>query len=581
MSAEDALAARSPDPVVAALLRLAADGRLVEQVQAGSGQAFETLFDRHRGPVLALCRRMLTSPEDAEDAMQQTFLDAYSDLVRSETPRRLRPWLYGIARNRCLIMLRARREHPSEQLHRVAIDDVFAELTTREDMREILTDVARLPDDQRAAIVLAKLGGISYDEIARLLACPRQKVKALVFQARSSLAAGRAARETPCGEIREQLATLRGGALRQTSLRRHVRDCPGCRAFRDEVRAGRRRLRLLHPVSALVSLKRAVLGGMPGAGAGGGGAGAGVAVSVGSVSVGGVSASGLAATVLATAAVPVGAVAVAVTPWGDVGAALHTFARAAGVSAVAPADTSAAHAEGERTASEPARDHSSARVRAGASDHDGPPPTEANDLGTHPAATQHADRKASTDENSKGKSTSAMPADAPKPAGSGSPPPIRSEPTPPTRPDPAAPPRTQRARTPPMPPSPATPPRKDLPIPAEHPGASGSPRANGQSPPPAPAVPGKPAAPGTPPAVGRPAPPQDRVVRAPAAGATGGSAPTPDTKPSATAAPATDVSHTPTRRATVPDPPPRAAQRQQGDEAPGAPPLRRPPDAHR
>ena len=79
--------------------------------------------------------------------------------------------------------------------------------------------------------MLSELGDLSHDEIAEVLGVRRDKVKALVFQARESLAGWRAARETPCAEIREQLATLRGGALRRATLRRHLARCPGCRAF--------------------------------------------------------------------------------------------------------------------------------------------------------------------------------------------------------------------------------------------------------------------------------------------------------------------------------------------------------------
>jgi hypothetical protein len=66
---------------------------------------------------------------------------------------------------------------------------------------------------------------------------PRAKVKALVFQARRSLIASRTARDTPCADIRPQLASLRAGPLRRTTLLRHLRDCAGCRGFRTDVMA--------------------------------------------------------------------------------------------------------------------------------------------------------------------------------------------------------------------------------------------------------------------------------------------------------------------------------------------------------
>jgi RNA polymerase sigma factor (sigma-70 family) len=281
----------------APLLRVSSDQRLVEHVRAGSERAFELLFDRHHRSVLAFCTHMLGSRYEAEDAAQQTFLTAYRELVHTERPIALRPWLYAIARHRCLTMLRARREHPvADVSERAATYQLAAELDTREELRAVLVDLARLPDDQRAALVLSQLDDLSHDEIARILGCPRDKVRAIVFQARSALSASRAARDTPCAEIREQLATLRGGSLRRALLRRHVYDCPGCRAFRDQMRAQRRALGLLLPVTPALGLKRAVLGTVLGSGGGGGGA------LVGASALGGA----VAATALVAVAVPVG-----------------------------------------------------------------------------------------------------------------------------------------------------------------------------------------------------------------------------------------------------------------------------------
>ena len=96
--------------VPARLLRLASDERLVDALRGGSEAAFEVIYTRHHRGVLSFCRHMLGSVEEAEDAVQHTFLAAYRDLLRSDKPIHLRPWLYAIARNRCLSVLRARRE---------------------------------------------------------------------------------------------------------------------------------------------------------------------------------------------------------------------------------------------------------------------------------------------------------------------------------------------------------------------------------------------------------------------------------------------------------------------------------------
>lgn len=258
---------RAGIPLSKRLLRLASDDRLVEHVRAGSHPAFEVIFDRHHRGVLAFCRHMLGSVEEAEDAVQHTFMAAYGELVRPGKEIALRPWLYAIARNRCVSCLRARRESPVAEIVEPSTENLSAAVQRRIDLRDLLRDLVALPDDQRAALVLAEVGAVSYGEIAEVLGCPREKVKALVFQARSSLIATRTARETSCGEIRLQLATLRGGSLRRTTLRRHLKECPGCREFRAQMAAQRRALALALPVLPSVGLKAGVLGGLGAAGA--------------------------------------------------------------------------------------------------------------------------------------------------------------------------------------------------------------------------------------------------------------------------------------------------------------------------
>src|SRR5919202_6847389 len=95
------------------LLRLLGDERLVGQVRQGSQPAFEVVYERYVPGILSFCRHMLGSHEEAEDAVQHTFAAAYRDLLRDEREINLKPWLYTIARNRCLSMLRARRDELS------------------------------------------------------------------------------------------------------------------------------------------------------------------------------------------------------------------------------------------------------------------------------------------------------------------------------------------------------------------------------------------------------------------------------------------------------------------------------------
>jgi RNA polymerase sigma factor (sigma-70 family) len=270
-----ALRFRKPRRLLAAL----SDERLVDHVRAGDEAAFEVLYDRHSAAILGFCRHMLRSATDAEDAVQQTFIAAHDDIQRhGERELHVRAWLYTIARNRCLSMLRARREHPAADHLELASDNLEHDVQQREDLRALLGDVAKLPDDQREALVLAEVGALSHTDIGEIIGCEVSKVKSLVFQARTNLIDRRAARDTPCQEIREQIATLRGGALRRSHLRHHIEACPGCAQYREEVRRQRAMLAVALPVLPSAALKAKVLGGLglssssaaAGIGAGGG-----------------------------------------------------------------------------------------------------------------------------------------------------------------------------------------------------------------------------------------------------------------------------------------------------------------------
>ena len=130
--------------VPARLLRLASDERLVDALRGGSEAAFEVIYTRHHRGVLSFCRHMLGSVEEAEDAVQHTFLAAYRDLLRSDKPIHLRPWLYAIARNRCLSVLRARRERSLDAPIEPSTEHLAHEVERRHDLRALLGDLAEL-----------------------------------------------------------------------------------------------------------------------------------------------------------------------------------------------------------------------------------------------------------------------------------------------------------------------------------------------------------------------------------------------------------------------------------------------------
>jgi RNA polymerase sigma factor (sigma-70 family) len=238
------------------------DAQLVRGVRDGSVTAFEAIFDRYHRRILAFCRHMLGSLEDGEDATQHVFVAAHRDLQASSKDVELRPWLFAIARNRCVDMLRSRRA--TDSLDTVAhdppaLDGLPEVVQRREDLRALVADIGALPEAQRAALVLFELGGLSQRKLAEVLDCRPEQVKALVFQARTSLMADRQAREAACQGIREEIAAGRGHDLLRSQLRRHLRVCPACRAFADETRHQRAALALVLPVLPTAGLKASTL----------------------------------------------------------------------------------------------------------------------------------------------------------------------------------------------------------------------------------------------------------------------------------------------------------------------------------
>jgi RNA polymerase sigma factor (sigma-70 family) len=231
----------------------------VSLVRRGDRTAFEILYDRHARELLSFARHMLDSPQDAEDAVQSAFASAYRALVADEREVNLRPWLFAITRNACVSILRQRRPTVEMVAATAPRIDPEAQVEQREDLRQALASLLELPERQRTALILAELHGLSHSEIGTVLDVRAEQVKSYVYQARSSLSSERQARGADCLEIREELAVAHGAALLKSHLRRHLRSCPGCRAYSDELARRRRALGLLLPLAPSLALKRRAL----------------------------------------------------------------------------------------------------------------------------------------------------------------------------------------------------------------------------------------------------------------------------------------------------------------------------------
>jgi RNA polymerase sigma factor (sigma-70 family) len=240
------------------------DRALAARAGRGDEQAFAEFYDRHASGLLAFATQYVGDRAAAEDVVQQTFMSAYRVLSDGTELAHPRAWLYHVTRNNALMAVRDRP--PASVSADLAADlqdraaAVPVQVERREALQAVVRDIVALPDEQRAALALYELGDLSQAEIAEALGCKPARVKALVFQARSSLVTQREARDASCETVREKLATFHGGALNNRLIRHHLRGCEACRAYRDELRDQRRRLALLLPVLPMPGVREAVLG---------------------------------------------------------------------------------------------------------------------------------------------------------------------------------------------------------------------------------------------------------------------------------------------------------------------------------
>ena len=245
------------------LLRLQSDERLVVLVRRGNQAAFEALVARYQSRLLAFCRHMLSSREDAEDVLQEVFAAAFNAMLADERAINVRPWLYRIARNRSLNHLRR-----TQAIGVDSMDIHLSEggLTTadkvhkREEFRLLVSDVQDLPETQRTALLLREIDALSYEQISEAMETTVPSVKSLLVRARVSLAEAAEARLLTCEEVRDELGEVAEGLRRTTApVRRHLRTCDRCVTFRKQLRANNKALAAVFPVAPLLLLKKTLL----------------------------------------------------------------------------------------------------------------------------------------------------------------------------------------------------------------------------------------------------------------------------------------------------------------------------------
>lgn len=181
------------------MAQINADWTLVEQAKAGDDRAFDALMARYKRPILSFVYRMIGDASEAEDLAQDVFVRAYQNIRKpgfQQTTGAFSTWLFQVSRNAAIDFLRRRKRRPTESLS--AMEDngrhvasrcgaADQEMANREIGEQIAAAVARLPEDQRTAVILSEYQELSYAEIAAIMKCSEKAVELRLYRARQFL----------------------------------------------------------------------------------------------------------------------------------------------------------------------------------------------------------------------------------------------------------------------------------------------------------------------------------------------------------------------------------------------------------
>ena len=172
------------------------DALLVRRAASGDADAFEALVQASQHRIYALCLRMTGSPQDVQDLAQEALLRIYRSLSSFREQANFDTWAYRIATNACIDELRRRKR--SELLSMEALQEAGHELPSqapcpeeaairRENLEELQRAILQLPADQRAAVVLRDVQGLSYEQVANALDLNLNTVKSRICRGRQRL----------------------------------------------------------------------------------------------------------------------------------------------------------------------------------------------------------------------------------------------------------------------------------------------------------------------------------------------------------------------------------------------------------
>jgi RNA polymerase sigma-70 factor, ECF subfamily len=178
------------------------DAALMMCVKEGDAEAFATLVEKYKQPIINLVRRTLRDETEAEDLAQNVFVQVWKSAARYERTAKFSTWLFTIARNLCLNEIRRRSRHPAESLdaphsehedqpkHQIEDLKNFSAPETMlqsELVHKIEEAIYDLPENQRTALLLCRQDELSYEEIAEVLGCSVSATKSLIHRGRETL----------------------------------------------------------------------------------------------------------------------------------------------------------------------------------------------------------------------------------------------------------------------------------------------------------------------------------------------------------------------------------------------------------
>lgn len=314
------------------------DERLARRAAAGDERAFAAIFRRYSQDLYRYCLAIVGNPADAQDALQDTMVKALRSLPGERREINLKPWLYRVAHNEAIDLLRRRRGEELDPETAAPGASLAEAAEERQRLRDLLADLGRLPERQRGALVMRELSGLGFEQIGEAIGASAATARQIVYEARLGLRQMEAGREMRCETVTRAISDGDGRTLRRRDVRAHLRACSECRAFRAGIEQRHGDLAALSPLPAVAvaAVLKGALGagatGAAGAGAGAAGVGAaGAGAGTAGGAAGAASASGIAG---AAAGGSASAAAAGALGLGGIGAAAKVAATVAAVAAI-------------------------------------------------------------------------------------------------------------------------------------------------------------------------------------------------------------------------------------------------------